>query len=38
VVAQTALQPAYYFERAWPLYVLRQLGHDLLAPPAQPVA
>jgi hypothetical protein len=34
VVAQTALQPAYYFERAWPLYVLRQLGHDLLAPAA----
>jgi hypothetical protein len=33
VIAQTALQPAYYFERAWPLYVLRQLGHDLLAPP-----
>ena len=38
VVAQTALQPAYYFERAWPLYVLRQLGHDLLAPPALPAA
>jgi hypothetical protein len=33
VIAQTALQPAYYFERAWPLHVLRQLGHDLLAPP-----
>lgn len=34
VVAQTALQPAYYFERAWPLYVLRRLGHDALVPPA----
>src|SRR5918994_1173774 len=33
VVSQTILQPAYYFERAWPLYLLRQLGHDLLAPP-----
>ena len=33
VIAQTALQPAYFFERAWPLYVLRQLGHDVLAPP-----
>ena len=33
VVSQTILQPAYYFERAWPLYLLRQLGHDLLASP-----
>jgi hypothetical protein len=38
VVAQTALQPAYYFERAWPLYVLRRLGHDLVVPPALPAA
>jgi hypothetical protein len=30
VVAQTILQPAFYFERAWSLYLLRQLGHDLL--------
>jgi len=29
VVAQTILQPAYYFERAWPLHVLRRLGYDL---------
>lgn len=28
VVSQTILQPAFYFERAWPLYVLRQLGYD----------
>jgi hypothetical protein len=34
VVAQTVLQPAHYFERAWPLYVLRPLGYDLLAPGA----
>jgi hypothetical protein len=30
VVAQTILQPFFYFERAWSLYLLRQLGHDLL--------
>jgi hypothetical protein len=40
VVAQTVLQPAYYFERAWPLFVLRRLGYDafaaLTAPPAVP--
>jgi hypothetical protein len=29
VVAQTVLQPAHYFERAWPLYLLRPLGYDL---------
>lgn len=32
VVAQTVLQPAYHFERAWPLYLLRPLGYDLLEP------
>jgi hypothetical protein len=39
VVAQTILQPAYYFERAWPLYVLSALGYALpgiAAPPAGP--
>jgi hypothetical protein len=36
VVAQTVLQPAYYFERAWPLFLLRRLGYDVL-PPAPPL-
>jgi hypothetical protein len=38
VVTQTALQPLFYFERAWPLYLLRQMGHDLVSggPPAAP--
>lgn len=30
VVTQTLLQPAFYFERAWSLCLLRQLGYDLL--------
>ena len=30
VVTQTFLQPLFYFERAWPLYLLRQMGYDLL--------
>jgi hypothetical protein len=35
VVAQTILQPAFYFDRAWPVYLLRLLGHDPFpAPPA----
>jgi hypothetical protein len=34
VVTQTFLQPLFYFERAWPLYLLRQMGYDLLAGPA----
>jgi hypothetical protein len=35
VVLQTALQPIFYFERAWSLFLLRQLGYDLVsAPPA----
>ena len=33
VVAQTILQPLLYFERAWSLAFLRQLGHDVFAPP-----
>ena len=30
VVTQTALQPLFFFERAWPLFFLRQMGHDLV--------
>jgi hypothetical protein len=37
VVMQTALQPLFYFERAWPLFLLRQLGYDLIAPPPDAV-
>jgi hypothetical protein len=29
LVRQTIFQPLYYFERAWPLFLLRQLGYDL---------
>ncbi len=29
VVMQTVFQPLFYFERAWSLYLLRQMGHDL---------
>jgi hypothetical protein len=29
LVKQTIFQPLYYFERAWPLFLLRQLGYDL---------
>jgi hypothetical protein len=29
VVTQTVLQPLFFFERAWPLYLLRQMGYDL---------
>jgi len=35
VVMQTALQPLFYFERAWPLFLLRQLGYDLVADAAK---
>jgi hypothetical protein len=31
VLGQTILQPAYYFERAWSLFLLRQMGHDTFA-------
>jgi hypothetical protein len=34
VVAQTLLQPFFYFERAWSLFLLRQAGHDLFPAPA----
>ncbi len=29
VVMQTVFQPLFYFERAFPLFLLRQMGHDL---------
>ncbi|HET7746885.1 MAG TPA: hypothetical protein VFM29_06265 [Vicinamibacteria bacterium] len=29
VVAQTVLQPVFYFERAWPIHLLKRLGHDV---------
>jgi hypothetical protein len=32
VVMQTALQPLFYFERGWSLFLLRQLGYDLVSP------
>jgi hypothetical protein len=35
VVMQTALQPLFYFERAWSLFLLRQLGYDLVSAPAR---
>lgn len=31
VVTQTFLQPLFFFERAWSLCLLRQLGHDVFA-------
>jgi hypothetical protein len=34
VVTQTLLQPVFFFERAGPLYLLRQMGYDLVAGPA----
>lgn len=43
VVTQTALQPLFFFERAWSLYLLRQMGYDVLSaaapapPPAAPI-
>ena len=37
VVTQTLLQPAFHFERAWSLCLLRQLGYDLLPPIVTPV-
>lgn len=30
VVTQTVLQPLFFFERAWSLHLLRQMGYDLL--------
>lgn len=32
VVCQVVLQPLYFFERAWSLFLLRQLGVDVFAP------
>jgi hypothetical protein len=31
IVHHTLLQPIYYFERAWSLHLLRQMGHDAFA-------
>jgi hypothetical protein len=36
VVTQTVLQPLFFFERAWSLCLLRQMGYDLLRPEAAP--
>lgn len=30
VVTQTLLQPVFYFERAWPIFLLRPMGYDLV--------
>jgi len=32
VVGQTLLQPLFYFERAWSLFLLRGMGYDLFGP------
>lgn len=29
IVCQTVLQPLFFFERAWPLFLLRQMGYSL---------
>ena len=34
VVTQTLLQPVFYFERAWSLFLLRPMGYDLVTAPA----
>lgn len=36
VVCQTLFQPAFFFERAWSLYLLRAMGFDVLGPFAVP--
>jgi hypothetical protein len=36
VVTQTVLQPLFFFERAWSLYLLRQMGYDLLTGETRP--
>lgn len=40
VVTQTFLQPLFFFERAWPLFLLKRMGYDLVtaASPAPPPA
>ena len=32
VLCQAVLQPLYFFERAWSLFLLRQLGVDVFTP------
>jgi hypothetical protein len=29
IVMQTLFQPLFFFERSWPVFLLRQMGHDL---------
>jgi hypothetical protein len=36
VVTQTVLQPLFFFERAWSLCLLRQMGYDLMGAAAPP--
>ncbi len=36
VVYQTLAQPVFYFERAWSLLLLEQLGYDLVSPEEPP--
>jgi len=36
VVTQTVLQPLFFFERAWSLHLLRQMGYDLIGGQAVP--
>lgn len=31
IVSQAVFQPLWYFERAWSLFLLRQMGHDVFA-------
>jgi hypothetical protein len=37
VVTQTFLQPLFFFERAWSLCLLRQLGYDIFVADVKPV-
>ena len=36
VITQTVLQPIFFFERAWSLFMLRSLGVDVFPPEAPP--
>jgi hypothetical protein len=36
VVSHTLLQPVWYFERAWSLFLLRQAGYDVFPAPPPP--
>jgi hypothetical protein len=40
VISQTVLQPLFFFERAWSLCLMRQLGHDVIrvAPREAPIS